>query len=172
MQFSKIILTAFAALAAAAPATTQETRVEKRSLLGANELGLLNGLNFGIDNFAYISEINGFNFDFFDQQLFSLFQRGFDVNVFNPLFNAQQFDFNNIVLLLQLQMLTHISSLGLFDQFNVAGVNLVPSLNLGVLSGLGGFDFASLFDQTVITQVQTITSSSSLFGGIGGFKKE
>jgi hypothetical protein len=150
------IVGALATLATAAP--TKEV-VEKR---GGGFDGI-NNFNFVDDNFAYLASIGGLDF----QLLAQLNQvNQFDVfGQFGGLFNANQFDIQNILAFQQLQTLLQFASLGVFNSFDLSSLAF-SGLNLGLINNIGGFDINSLIASSLVPQIQGVISQTNL-GDVG-----
>ncbi|EOO03856.1 hypothetical protein UCRPA7_457 [Phaeoacremonium minimum UCRPA7] len=150
MKFSGILAGAFATLAVAAPTKEVEART-------AIDLSLLNGLsNFNAIDIQYLNVINSL-----DLQLLNTLavNNNFNSLAFQGLFQNNVFDLNSILQLQQLQTLLQFANLGVFNQFDLASLQL-QQLQLGLVSGIGGFDFSSIIDQSLVPQITAIAQQT------------
>ncbi|KAM7206846.1 hypothetical protein V8F20_002552 [Naviculisporaceae sp. PSN 640] len=154
MKFTTIFVSAFAALAAAAP-------MEKRAEF---DISLLNNLNgFQQVNLNYLLKINSLDLSL----LGGLGQlNNFNILGFQNLFQAQQFDLNALLQLQQLQTLLQFSQLGLFNGFDLQQLQL-QQLQLGLLGNVGAVNLGQFISPNVVTQVQTVASQVGGLGGLG-----
>lgn len=162
MQFSKILVSAFAAFAAAAPATTQveERSVEARSVLDAPQLAVINNGAFANKAFGYLTQINGLGFNQVIDPLFaSLVAQNFQIQQFSTLFNSQVFGVDAIFQLAQLQLLHQVHSLGLLNGFDLSTFQLAKH-NFGLLGGISQFNFDTILDSSVFPQVNAIAKQN------------
>jgi hypothetical protein len=158
MKFT-IIVSALATLVAAAPAPTEKA-VEERSVnFDANLFS-----KFGGQNFAYVADINNFNFGLL-QQLAST--QNFDILAFQGIFQqSAQFDVANLLAFGQLHTITQLAQLGVFNGIDLGGLALgglglgAGGFNFGVLqNGIGNFGLNSLIQGNQLNRIQQITSS-------------
>jgi len=144
-----LLVSALATLIAAAPT---EKAVEKRANFDLSQLNNLN--SFNQVNLNYLLNINSLDL----QLLGSLGAvNNFDILAFQGLFQAQAFDLQAILQLQQLQTLLQFQRLGVFNQFDLAGLQL-DLLQLGLINNVGVLDLAQFIPSNVVTQVQTVAS--------------
>jgi len=147
MKVATFFVSALATLVAAAP-----TSVDKRATFDLTQLNNLN--SFSQVNLNYLLNINSL-------QLGNLGLLGqvnnFDILAFQNLFQAQQFDLQAILQLQQLQMLLQFQQLGLFNGFDLAGLQLAQ-LQLGLLNNVAVVDLGQFIQPSVIGQVQNVAS--------------
>ncbi|KZL80057.1 hypothetical protein CI238_08777 [Colletotrichum incanum] len=151
MRFSSIIVAAFAAFATAAP-TTVETRANI-------DLGQLNNLQ-GFKNLDlnYLLALNNLNLG----QLGQLGQvNNLNIGAFQGLFGAQNFDLNALLQLQQLSTILAIQQQGLFNNVNLAQLNL-GGLNFGLIQNLGGLNLGQFIDQNLVGQISQVVQQSSV----------
>ena len=152
MQFSTLIVSALATLAAAAP--TKE--VAERSSF---DLSVLNNLNnFNQQNFNYLLNINSLNLGLLGQ-LGSI--NNFNVLSFQSLFQSNSFDLNGLLQLQQLQLLLQFQQLGVLSGFDLSGLNL-NLVNLGLLGNIGGLDLTQFIQSSALPQIQVIAGQGKL----------
>ncbi|KAK1831343.1 hypothetical protein QBC39DRAFT_408284 [Podospora conica] len=167
MKFTTIIVSALATLVAAAPAPADKA-VEKRVSFDANIFN-----QFGGQNFAYVANINNFNFQLL-QQLAQ--QQNFDILAFQGIFQQNaQFDVANLLAFQQLHTITQLAQLGVFNGFDLGGLNLggfglgAGAFQLGVLqNGIGNFGLNTLIQGNQLNTIQQITSKLLPVGGVFG----
>ncbi|GKT92905.1 hypothetical protein Ct61P_10755 [Colletotrichum tofieldiae] len=150
MRFSSIIVTAFAACATAAP-TTVETRanidlsqlnnLQSFKNLDLNYLLALNNLNLG--QLGQLGQLNNLN-----------------IGAFQGLFGAQNFDLNALLQLQQLSTILAIQQQGVFNNVNLAQLNL-GGLNFGLIQNIGGLNLGQFIDQNLVGQITQIVEQSS-----------
>jgi hypothetical protein len=149
MKPVSIIVGALAAFASAAPAK------EARS---AFDLSQVNNLEFNNLNFAYLGVVNQLNLQLLEQlgQVNNL-----NVLNFQSLFSSNSFDLNAALQFQQLQTVLQFAQLGLFNQFDLSGLNL-NALNLGLINNVGGFDLNSQVDAGLVPQLNQVISSAGV----------
>lgn len=146
MKFSTVIVSALAAVVSAAPAQ------EKRQ--GGFNADALNGLSgFNSLDVNYLSVINSFDLQLLEQLAQ---QNNFNANGFQNLFQGNVFDVNAILQLQQLQILLQLGQLGVFNSFDLSGLNL-QLLQLGLIQNVGSFDLSSLIDASLVPQITAIS---------------
>lgn len=146
MKFSTVIVSALATIVSAAP-------TEKRA---AFDLAQLNGLNnFNQVNLNYLLGINSLDLNL----LGTLGQvNNFDILKFSGLFQQNQFDVQALLQLQQLQTVLAFGQQGLFNGFDLGGLNL-DVLQLGLLQqNVGVLDLQQFIAPQIVTQVQTVAS--------------
>lgn len=157
MKFTTVIVSALATLVAAAPT---EKAVEERSVsFDANVFS-----QFGGQNFAYVANINNFNFQLLQQLAL---QQNFDILAFQGIFQQNaQFDVSNLLAFGQLHTITQLAQLGVFNGFDLGGLNLggfglgAGAFQLGVLqNGIGNFGLNTLIQGNQLSTIQQITGS-------------
>ncbi|OAQ63120.1 hypothetical protein VFPPC_09019 [Pochonia chlamydosporia 170] len=162
MKLSTIIAGTFAAIAAAAPAPAPEAQAEPGTSVAlpvferaSFDAGKLNNLNFKQQDLRYLFKMNSL-----DLNLLQVLgrQNNFNVLAFANVFNNDAFNLNALLQFQQLQTILAIAQTGVFNQFDLAGLNLA-GLNLGVINGIGAFDIASIVDVAVIPQIQTVVQT-------------
>ncbi|KAI0972590.1 hypothetical protein F4678DRAFT_44092 [Xylaria arbuscula] len=146
MKTSTIFVSALAAIASAAPATST---TEKRTSV---DLGAFNGFSFANQNLQYFNAINLFDLQAFEQ--LSSFNN-LDIAAFQGLFSNNVLDINSLLQLQQVALLSQLGGLGVFSNFDLSTLNL-GSLNLGLVQSLGGFDVSSIIDSSLVPQIQAI----------------
>jgi hypothetical protein len=157
MKFTTIIVSALATLVAAAPT---EKAVEERSVnFDANAFS-----QFGGQNFAYIASINNFNFDIIQQLAL---QQNFDILAFQGIFQQNaQFDVANLLAFSQLQTISQLAGLGVFNGIDLGGLAVggfglgLNGFQWGLLQGnVANFGLNTLIQGNQLSQIQQITSS-------------
>lgn len=154
MKFSTIFVSAFAALASAAPATRATSDVEPRTF----DASSLNNFAFNSLDFGYLSAINSIDFNLL-AQLASV--NGLNLNGFSNVFSNNVFDLNTLLQLQQIQMLVQLQSLGVLSGFQLNTLVLSP-LNLGLINSIGGINLGQFVDQSLVTQLQGVVSQSGI----------
>lgn len=150
MKPVSILVGALAAVATAAPTKEIETRSNF-------DLGLLNNLNgFNNLNLNYLLNINSLDLQLL-AQLGSV--NNFNVLGFQNLFQSNVFDLNAILQLQQLEMVLQLAQLGLFNGFDLSSLAF-NQLNLGLINNIGGFDFNSLIDNSLVPQITSIAQQT------------
>lgn len=162
MKLSTILVGAFAALATAAPAPAPEAAVQEEASIalpvferGSFDPKRLNNLNFKQRDLSYLLKLNSLDLGLF-QRLGR--QNNFNVVVFQDLFNNNNFDLNALLQFQQLQTILAIAQTGVFNQFDLGGLNL-GGLNLGVINGIGGFNVGGIIDAALVPQIQTVVNT-------------
>ncbi|KAK2589563.1 hypothetical protein QQS21_012760 [Conoideocrella luteorostrata] len=159
MKLSAALLGAFATIVSAAPvesSTQADTSAAFPVFERANiDVNRLNRLNFKQQDLSYLLKINNLDMNLL-QQLGR--NNNFNVLAFQDLFNVNNFNIASLLQFQQLQTILAIAGTGVFNQFNLAGLNL-GGLNLGLINGIGGFDVAKIIDVAVVPQIQTIVST-------------
>jgi hypothetical protein len=159
MKFTTIIVSALATLAAAAPAPAEKA-VEERSVnFDANIFN-----QFGGQNFAYVANINNFDFQLLQQLAV---QQNFDILSFQALFQqSAQFDVANLLAFGQLNTIVQLAGLGVFNGIDLGGLALggfglgVGAFDFGVLqNGIGNFGLNTLIQGNQLSTIQQITGS-------------
>lgn len=146
MKPTSLLISALATVAVAAP--TKE--VESRGVVDFSQLNNLGSFN-SLD-IQYLAAVNSLDL----QLLAQLGQvNNFNVNAFSGLFQNNVFDLNTILQLQQLQTLLALGQVGVLNGFDLSGLQL-GGLNLGLVNNIGGFDFGTLIDQSLIPQIQTV----------------
>ncbi|KAI0508351.1 hypothetical protein F5B22DRAFT_401756 [Xylaria bambusicola] len=146
MKASTIFVSALAAVASAAPTTTTP---EKRTSI---DLGAFNQFGFVNQDLQYLNALNLFDFQAF-AQLASF--NNLNIGGFQNIFNNNVFDINALLQLQQIALLSQLGGLGVFSNFDLSTLQL-GGLNLGLVSGIGGFDVGSLIDASLVPQIQAI----------------
>ncbi|KAI1757366.1 hypothetical protein F4782DRAFT_226492 [Xylaria castorea] len=152
MKASTIFVSALAAVASAAPATTIS---EKRS---AVDLSSFNQFAFANQNLQYFNAINAFDLQAFEQ--LAAFNN-LNIAGFSGLFSNNAFDLNALLQLQQVALLSQLGGLGVFSNFDLSSLQL-GGLNLGVVNGIGGFDIGSLIDASLQPQIQSVIQQTQL----------
>lgn len=158
MKTVSIIVSALAAFAtaapAAAPASSSPAPAAKRL---AVDLGAFNQFSFANQDLQYFNAINGFDL----QSLVQLSSfNNLNLGGFQNIFVQDAFDINALLQLQQVALLSQLSGLGIFGNFDLASLQL-GTLNLGLLgSSIGGFNLASLVDASLIPQLQAIIQTT------------
>lgn len=145
MRFSTILSGAFAALAVAAPTT------EKRGVFNASSF---NNLGFNSLDLGYLNVINSLDLQLLQQLSI---QNNFNALAFEQVFNSQILDINSLLLIQQLQTVLQLGSLGVFNAFDLATLEL-QQLQLGLIANVGSFSVSSLIDPALVPQIQTIVA--------------
>jgi hypothetical protein len=150
MKFSTVIVSAFAALASAAPA--------KRSN-NSFDASQFNNFQFSNVNNGYLGSINSLDFAILEQ----LSQvNNFNLNGFENLFSSNQFDLNSILQLQQLQMVIQLEQLGVLGGFDLSSLSL-NNLNFGLIqNNVGGLDLSQFIDSSIAPQIATIVSQTGM----------
>ncbi|KAI0428293.1 hypothetical protein F5Y09DRAFT_291789 [Xylaria sp. FL1042] len=146
MKASTIFVSALAAVASAAPATTT---TEKRT---AVDLSAFNQFSFANQNLQYFNAINLFDLQAFEQ--LAAFNN-LNIAAFQGLFSNNVFDINALLQLQQVALLSQLGGLGVFSNFDLSSLSL-NGLDLGLVSSLGGFDVSSIIDASLVPQIQAI----------------
>ncbi|KAI2623487.1 hypothetical protein GGS26DRAFT_593581 [Hypomontagnella submonticulosa] len=154
MKVSAILISALAAVATAAPASTPAS-TEKRT---AFDIGQFNNFGFANQDLQYLLAINNF-----DLQAFAQLAAFNNLNIggFQELFVQNQFDVNALLQLQQIALLSQLGGLGLFGNFDLSSLQL-NVFDLGLIGGIGGFDVGSLVDQSLVPQIQTIIQQTQI----------
>ncbi|KAI1345033.1 hypothetical protein F5Y15DRAFT_15300 [Xylariaceae sp. FL0016] len=152
MQFSTLLTGALAAVASAAPATSTH---EKRLSV---DLGSFNNFGFANQDLQYFNAINAFDLQAFAQ--LSAFNN-LNIGNFQSVFVNNVFDINALLQLQQIALLSQLGGLGVFGNFDLSTVNF-NTFDLGLISGIGGFDVSSLVDPSLIGQVQTVIQQTQI----------
>ncbi|KAH8173237.1 hypothetical protein LIA77_07492 [Sarocladium implicatum] len=160
MQFSTLLTGLFAATAAAAPVMeprvdTTPNPLDTRTVFDASRL---NGLQFNQIDLRYLQGLNAF-----DLQLFQNLNIRNNLNVlhFQSLFNAQVFDINSLLQLQSLHTLLLVGSTGVFNNFDLAGLQL-QALDFGLINGLVGVDLVQFIDTSFSGQIKTVADGVSV----------
>lgn len=172
MKLSTVLAGTFAAFVTAAPAAAPvaEAEVDAPVALPVFERGVfdakrVNNLNFRQQDLSYLFALNQGSFNFGLLQQLAL-QNNFNIFAFQDLFNVGTFNINALLQLQQLQTVLAIAQTGVFNQFDLAALNL-GALNLGLINGIGAFDIASIIDVGLVPQIQSVVSTrKSPFLGI------
>ncbi|KAI1426906.1 hypothetical protein F5Y12DRAFT_241698 [Xylaria sp. FL1777] len=150
MKASTIFVGALAAVASAAPTTT-----EKRTSI---DLSAFNQFSFADQNLQYFNAINLFDLQAFEQ--LAAFNN-LNIASFQGLFSNNVFDINALLQLQQVALLSQLGGLGVFSNFDLSTLNL-GGIDLGLVSSLGGFDVSSLIDASLIPQIQAIIQQTQI----------
>ncbi|CAJ2502133.1 Uu.00g049860.m01.CDS01 [Anthostomella pinea] len=153
MKASTMIVSALAAVASAAPATSTST--PKRSSV---DLNAFNQFNFNSLDLQYFNAINAFDLQSFAQ--LSAFNN-LDIGGFQALFSNDVFDINALLQLQQIALLSQLGGLGVFANFDLSAVQFAV-VDLGLVSAIGGFDVSSLIDQSLVSQIQTVVQTTRI----------
>ncbi|CAG7563719.1 unnamed protein product [Fusarium equiseti] len=109
-------------------------------------------LAFGQVDLNYLLKVNELNL--VKLQTLSI-KNNFDVNVFSDLFAADQFSIKSLLELQQLSTMLAIAETGIFDQFELSGLQL-GGLNLGLIDGIGGLDLTQFIDAAARPKITVI----------------
>ncbi|KAI0447959.1 hypothetical protein F4803DRAFT_192232 [Xylaria telfairii] len=150
MKASTIFVSALAAVASAAPTTT-----EKRTSV---DLNAFNQFGFANQNLQYFNAINLFNLQAFEQ--LAAFNN-LNIGGFQGLFNNNVFDINALLQLQQVALLSQLGGLGVFSNFDLSTLQL-GGLNFGLVNSIGGFDIGSLIDASLQPQIASIIQQTQL----------
>ncbi|KAH8166236.1 hypothetical protein CIB48_g2008 [Xylaria polymorpha] len=150
MKASTIFVSALAAVASAAPTTT-----EKRTSV---DLSAFNQFAFANQNLQYFNAINVFNLQAFEQ--LAAFNN-LNIGGFQGLFSNNVFDINALLQLQQVALLSQLGGLGVFSNFDLSTLQL-GGLNLGLVNSIGGFDIGSLIDASLQPQIASIIQQTQL----------
>lgn len=154
MKPVSILVGALAAVATAAPTVPTTKEIETRASF---DLGLLNNLNrFNNVNLNYLLNINSLNLQLL-AQLGNV--NNFNVLGFQGLFQSNVFDLNALLQLQQLEMVLQLAQLGLFNGFDLSTLAF-NQLNLGLINNIGGFDFNTLIDNSIVPQITSIAQQT------------
>ncbi|KAI0022543.1 hypothetical protein F4780DRAFT_180790 [Xylariomycetidae sp. FL0641] len=150
MKPSTILAGAFAAVAVAAP-----TSSEKRTVV---DLNAFNQFGFNSLDLNYLNAINQF-----DLQSFAQLGSFNNLNLvgFQTLFQNNVFDVNSLLQLQQVALLSQLGGLGALSNFDLSTVQL-NVLDLGLLGNIGSFDVTSIIDQTLVPQLQTVVQQTQI----------
>ncbi|KAI0486181.1 hypothetical protein F4859DRAFT_359900 [Xylaria cf. heliscus] len=152
MKASTIFVSALAAVASAAPATTMPEKRISVDLNSFNQFGFVN------QNLQYFNAINAFNLQAFEQ--LAAFNN-LNIGGFQGLFNNNVFDINALLQLQQVALLSQLGGLGVFSNFDLSTLQL-GGLNFGLVNAIGGFDISSLIDVGLQPQIQSIIAQTQL----------
>ncbi|KAI8947723.1 hypothetical protein F4801DRAFT_495059 [Xylaria longipes] len=152
MKASTIFVSALAAVASAAPATT--TPVKRTAV----DLNAFNQFGFANQNLQYFNALNAFNLQAFEQ--LAAFNN-LDIAGFESLFSNNVFDINALLQLQQVALLSQLGGLGVFSNFDLSTLQL-GGLDLGVVNAIGGFDIASLIDASLQPQIQAVIQQTQV----------
>ncbi|KAG8422481.1 hypothetical protein J3459_010330 [Metarhizium acridum] len=167
MKLSTVLAGTFAALVAAAPAPAPVAEAEVQADTsvalpvferGAFDAKRVNNLNFKQQDLSYLFSLNRQSLNFDLLQRLAL-QNNFNVFAFQDLFNVGTFNINALLQFQQLQTVLAIAQTGVFNQFDLAGLNL-GALNLGLINGIGAFDIGSIIDVALVPQIQSVVAST------------
>ncbi|RBR07435.1 uncharacterized protein FIESC28_10676 [Fusarium coffeatum] len=109
-------------------------------------------LAFGQVDLNYLLKVN--ELDLVKLQTLSI-KNNFDVNVFSDLFAADEFSIKSLLELQQLSTMLAIAETGIFDQFELSGLQL-GGLNLGLIDGIGGLDLTQFIDAAARPKITVI----------------
>lgn len=167
MKLSTILAGTFAALATAAPAAAPEPQGQQETSIalpvferGSFDAGRLNNLNFKQRDINYLFKLNSLDLGLL-QRLGR--QNNFNIIAFQDLFNNNAFNLNAILQFQQLQTILAIAQTGVFNQFDLAALNL-GGLNLGVINGIGGFDIGTIIGGGLGPQIQNVVNTGKFSG--------
>ncbi|KAI0482255.1 hypothetical protein GGR56DRAFT_177772 [Xylariaceae sp. FL0804] len=158
MKASTMIAGVFAAVATALPTTSSSSSsapaTEKRTI----SLSSFNNFGFNDLNLQYINALNQFDLQAFAQlgQFNNL-----DISGFQSLFSSSSFDLSQLLQLQQIAMLAQLGNLGVFGNFDLSSVQ-IQAFDLGLINSISGFDVSSLIDSSLVSQIQTVVSSTQV----------
>ena len=115
-------------------------------------------LAFGQVDLNYLLKVNELNL--VKLQTLSI-KNNFDVNVFSDLFAADEFSIKSLLELQQLSTMLAIAETGIFDQFELSGLQL-GGLNLGLIDGIGGLDLTQFIDAAARPKITVIAKQGKL----------
>lgn len=149
-----MLVSALAAVASAAPAST---KTEKRT---AVDLNAFNQFSFQNQDLQYFNAVNGLDLNAL-VQLSAV--NNLNLDVFQSIFVQDAIDVNALLQLQQVALLSQLGGLGIFGNFDLASLQ-INALDLGILGGaIGGFDVASLIDQALVPQIQTVIQQTGTY---------
>jgi len=154
MKFTGILVSALAAVATAAPA-------EKR---GSLDLGRFNNFQqFGNLDANYFLSVNSLDLLLFQQLAQS---QNFNIGFFDSLFNNNNnnvLDIQNLLLIQQLLTFQSLANVGLFSNFDLAGLQL-NNFNFGLLqNNIGGLGLGQFIQSSQIPQIQAVVTQTREF---------
>jgi hypothetical protein len=157
MKLSALLAATLATVVAAAPAPAQEAETQPLFERASFDANRLNNFNFRQQDLSYLFKLNSLDLGLL-QRLGN--QNNFNVLLFQDLFNGGNFNINALLQFQQLQTVLAIAQTGVFNQFDLAGLNL-GGLNLGLINGIGGFDVGSIIDAALVPQIQNIVNTGT-----------
>ncbi|KAI1767315.1 hypothetical protein GGR53DRAFT_463618 [Hypoxylon sp. FL1150] len=152
MKASTIFASVLAAVATAAPTSTVS---EKRASV---DLGAFNNFSFANQDLQYLLAINDFDLQAFAQ--LAAFNN-LDIGGFQALFAGNSFSLGDVLQLQQVALLSQLGGLGVFGNFDLSALQ-VNVFDLGLISGIGGFDLAGLVDQSLGGQIQAVIQQTQI----------
>ncbi|RYP11588.1 hypothetical protein DL765_007688 [Monosporascus sp. GIB2] len=153
MKPTSMLISALAAVASAAPAAIGHQ--EKR---GKVDLGEFNNFAFANEDLQYFNAINKLDLRAF-AQLSAL--NNLDIAGFQKVFVRDALDIDALLQLQQIALLSQLAGLGLFGDIDLAVIE-IKTIDLGILSGLGRFDVASLIDDSLVPQLQAVIQKTEV----------
>ncbi|CEJ84276.1 hypothetical protein VHEMI03432 [[Torrubiella] hemipterigena] len=154
MKFTTLFAGVFAAVAVAAPTTSEpevSTAVEKRTAI---PVGQLNNLNLKQQDLRYLLGVNKVDLALFQQLGL---QNNLNLLQFQNLFNVQTFDINALLQFQQLHTLLAIAQTGVLNRFDLSSL-VLGNVNLALIQPIGGVNLGQFIDVAVVPQVQTIAN--------------
>jgi hypothetical protein len=120
--------------------------------------GAFNNFAFANKDLQYLNAFNDFELQaFVDLAIFN----GLNIDVFQAVFVQDVFNINAVIQIQQIALLSHLGSLGVFNNFDLSLLQL-NVVELGALGGIGGFDINSIVNPGVVTQVQNFVQTKQL----------
>ncbi|RYP69207.1 hypothetical protein DL769_005322 [Monosporascus sp. CRB-8-3] len=147
MKPTTMLISTLAAVASAAPAAT-----ESRGMRSKVNLGEYNDFSFANDDLQYLNAVN--KLDMRALVKLSAFNN-LDISGFKEVFVRDEIDIEALLQLQQIALLIQLADAGLFDDFDLAIIE-IDTIDLGLLSGVGDFDVASLIDDSLAPKLQAV----------------
>lgn len=158
MQFSTILAGALAgALTAVAAPTTGPATVETKR--GAFNATGLNNLAFNSLDLNYLNVLNAIDLGLLQQLAVS---NNLNALAFASVFSSGVLNLQSVLRLQQLQTMLQLGRLGVFNQFDLATLDL-QLLQLGLIQNVGAFDLGTLIDAALVPQITTIVQQGGTY---------
>ncbi|RYO78723.1 hypothetical protein DL766_006189 [Monosporascus sp. MC13-8B] len=147
MKLTGMLISALAAVASAAPAATES--LEKR---GRVDLGEYNNFAFANEDLQYFNAVNELDLRVFVELSA---RNNLDIAGFKKVFVRDVLDIDALLQLQQIALLIQLADIGLFRDIDLAIIK-IETIDLGILSGIGRFDVASLIDDSLAPKLQDV----------------